>query len=118
MPGNTSLASMKVCCSCGADLSGQPRMKDSQKRYWCVPCGEADQRKKQITASHLPCVGCRKPFPKAKLHKHGEYFYCKACLKKRTAAETAAATHAASGHARGIASSSSSSAAATAGNSD
>ena len=92
MPSNSSTIgpAVKACCQCGTDLSGQPRMKDSQQRYWCVPCGEADQRKKQMTATHLPCVGCRKQFPKAKLNKHGEHFFCKPCLKKRTAAEASA----------------------------
>jgi hypothetical protein len=66
-------------------------MKDSQGRYWCVPCGQADQRRKAITATTANCAGCHKPFPKGKLDKHGEHFFCKACLKKRTKAPSAVA---------------------------
>ena len=29
---------LKVCCMCGADVSGQPRTKDSQGLYYCGPC--------------------------------------------------------------------------------
>jgi hypothetical protein len=84
MSNDTSIATagLKVCCACGADVNGQPRMKDSKGRYWCVPCGEADQRKKQITSTTAPCHACHKPFPKAKLDPHHGAWYCKACLKK------------------------------------
>jgi hypothetical protein len=79
-------AGLKVCCACGADVNGQPRMKDSKGRYWCLPCGEADQRKKQITSTHAPCAGCHKSFPKGKLDPHNGAFFCKTCLKKAKAA--------------------------------
>ena len=84
MSNDTSIATagLKVCCACGADVNGQARMKDSKGRYWCVPCGEEDQRKKQITSTTAPCHGCHKPFPKSKLDPHAGAWYCKACLKK------------------------------------
>jgi hypothetical protein len=84
MSNDTSIATagLKVCCACGADVNGQPRMKDSKGRYWCVPCGEADQRKKQITSTTAPCAGCHKPFPKSKLEPHASAWFCKSCLKK------------------------------------
>lgn len=84
MSDDTSIATagLKVCCACGTDVNGQPRMKDSKGRYWCVPCGEADQRKKQITSTTAPCHGCHKPFPKGKLDPHAGAWYCKTCLKK------------------------------------
>lgn len=91
MPSDTAIAT-KTCCACGADVTGQPRMKDSQSRYWCMPCGEADQRRKQITATHATCAGCRQNFPKGKLDKDGEYFFCKGCLKKRSRAASVAAS--------------------------
>jgi hypothetical protein len=75
---------MKSCCACGADVAGQPRMKDSQGRYWCVACGEADQKKKAIASPTAPCAGCHQAFAKGKLEKLGEHFFCKACLKKRS----------------------------------
>ena len=94
MSNDTSIATagLKVCCACGADVNGQVRMKDSKGRYWCVPCGEADQRKKQITSTTAPCHGCHKPFPKSKLDPHAGTWYCKTCLKR---VKSGKATHAA-----------------------
>ena len=80
----TETATIKSCCACGVSVSGQARMKDSQGKYWCIACGEADQRRKHITATSAPCAACRKSFPKGKLDKDGEWFFCKPCLKKRT----------------------------------
>jgi hypothetical protein len=59
-------------------------MKDSHGRYWCLPCGEADQRRQAMASPTANCAGCHKPFPKGKLDKHGEHWFCKACWKKRT----------------------------------
>ena len=89
MSSDTSIATagIKACCACGTDVAGQPRMKDSHGRYWCMPCGEADQRRKAITSTTAHCAGCHKEFSKGKLDKHGEHWFCKACLKKRTKAE-------------------------------
>jgi hypothetical protein len=67
-------------------------MKDSQSRYWCMPCGEADQRRKQLTSTHGLCAGCKQQFPKGKLDKHGDYFFCKGCLKKRSRTGATAAS--------------------------
>jgi hypothetical protein len=83
MTSDTSTVA-KECCACGVSVSGQARMKDSHGKYWCVPCGQADQRRKQVSATHANCASCRKPFPKGKLDKDGEWFFCKPCLKKRT----------------------------------
>jgi hypothetical protein len=93
MPGDTSIASagIKACCACGTDVAGQARMKDSQGRYWCMPCGQADERRKLAAATHLNCAACHKLFPKGKLDKDGDHWFCKACLKKRT--RVAAAHH-------------------------
>ena len=91
MPGDTSIATtgIKACCACGADVANQPRMKDSHGRYWCMPCGQADERRKLSAATHLNCAACHKLFPKGKLDKDGTHWFCKACLKKRTHAATA-----------------------------
>jgi hypothetical protein len=90
---SVATAGLKVCCACGADVNGQARMKDSKGRYWCVPCGEADQRKKQITSTTAPCHGCHKTFPKGKLDPHAGAFYCKACLKKFKSGKGVPAVH-------------------------
>ena len=89
MSSSDTSTAMKSCCACGVDVTGQPRMKDSQSRYWCMPCGQADQKRKMAASTHLACAGCRKLLPKGKLDKHGEYFYCKPCLKQRTKAAAA-----------------------------
>jgi hypothetical protein len=59
-----------------------------------MPCGQADVRRKQMTATHLNCAACHKLFPKGKLDKDGDHFFCKACLKKRSRTGAAAASHA------------------------
>jgi hypothetical protein len=84
MSSDTSVNAIKVCCACGADVTGRARMKDSQSRYWCIECGEADKRRKALSGVTDMCVGCRKPFPKTKLKKHGDYHYCPTCLANRT----------------------------------
>jgi hypothetical protein len=66
-------------------------MKDSQGRYWCMPCGQADERRKLAAATHLNCAGCHKLFSKGKLDKDGDHWFCKACLKKRSRVAAAAA---------------------------
>lgn len=102
MPTDTSVAT-KTCCACGADVTGQARMKDSQSRYWCMPCGEADQRRKQLTSTHSLCAGCKQSFPKGKLDKQGDYFFCKGCLKKRSrVTSTSSSGHATVAGAPGI----------------
>lgn len=35
----------KVCCACGINVSGQPRTKDEQGRYYCNPCWTARDNK-------------------------------------------------------------------------
>ena len=47
----TSSAAVKRCVACGRDVAGTKRMKDSQGRYWCVDCGEADLKKKAKTSA-------------------------------------------------------------------
>jgi predicted RNA-binding Zn-ribbon protein involved in translation (DUF1610 family) len=47
----TPSAAVKRCVACGRDVAGTKRMKDSQGRYWCVDCGEADLKKKTKVAS-------------------------------------------------------------------
>ena len=89
MSSSDTSTAVKSCCACGADVTGLPRMKDSHGKYWCMTCGQADQKRKLTAATHLPCAGCRKPFPKGKLDKHGDHFFCKPCLKKRTKVATA-----------------------------
>jgi hypothetical protein len=94
MSSDSSVASaaFKACCKCGIDVAGMPRMKDSHGKYWCMPCGQADERRKQTVATHLNCAGCRKLLPKGKLDKDGDHVFCKACLKKRSRVSAAASS--------------------------
>src|SRR5215210_5208858 len=51
----------KLCCICGADVAGQPRMKDKTGAYFCIPCGQADTKKKHAVGT--PCKDCGDKFP-------------------------------------------------------
>lgn len=73
----------KVCCQCGKNLSGQQRMKDSEGKYWCIPCGEADRSKRRLMATRTVCGGCGDNFAEHELTELGSVVYCKKCLKKR-----------------------------------
>jgi hypothetical protein len=78
-----STAEGKTCVSCGKDVSGQKRMKDSKGQYWCIDCGKADQAKKQSAGSTASlCSGCNESFPAAMLTRWGKKQYCTPCLKK------------------------------------
>ncbi|MCC6423665.1 MAG: hypothetical protein IT447_09335 [Phycisphaerales bacterium] len=85
----------KVCCVCGENVSGKPRMKDHSGRYWCYECGMADQQKKHnqtlsgttIQGVHeLACPDCGKMFALAKLQIHEDVQLCEPCVTKRKAA--------------------------------
>ena len=78
-----SAVAQKVCCTCGKIVSGRKRMRDSEGKYWCIPCGKADQEKKQkLIAGVIACSGCYKPFPVKKLKEYGSSTYCPACYRK------------------------------------
>ena len=80
---DASAVAQKVCCACGKIVSGRKRMRDSEGRYWCIPCGKADEEKKQkAIAGVASCGGCFKPFPLKKLKEYGEASYCPACYRK------------------------------------
>jgi hypothetical protein len=71
----------KSCVSCGKNLNGQKRMKDSQGRYWCMECGAEDQRKKLIAGSGgaNACSACGQTFPGHLLSKWGSRQLCPGC---------------------------------------
>ena len=41
----------KTCVSCGKNVDGQKRMKDSAGKYWCYDCGLHDEQRKRGDAS-------------------------------------------------------------------
>lgn len=81
----------KMCTACSADVTGKPRMKDSHGKYWCIPCGEEDRRKKgkgdNVGAG---CPICKKMVPAVTLMKLNGRFVCPHCFKSQASKATAA----------------------------
>lgn len=71
----------KVCTACGKDLVGQPRVKDKQGRYFCLPCDEVEQDK--LHGGRAPCAECKRFFRRDKLQQHGTDLVCRDCAKLR-----------------------------------
>ena len=86
MPSTTT-AGAKICCRCGADVSGKKRLKDHDGRYWCPDCSNSDERRKKLVASGI-CSGCGEAFHGPELTVIGDNTYCKPCLKVRARKET------------------------------
>lgn len=85
----------KICCVCGENVAGKPRMKDHTGRYWCYECGMADQQKKHSstlsgttvhTAHELACPDCGQMFHLSKLQPYDGLQLCETCINKRKAA--------------------------------
>jgi hypothetical protein len=72
-------AQLKTCCSCGMDLSGRTRYKDSHGRYWCPNCNQKDEMKKQPAT----CPDCSGQFTRADLIEFMGTPVCSACWEKR-----------------------------------
>src|SRR5207302_6292444 len=81
VPTSTT-AGAKICCECGADVTHARRMKDHQGRYWCVPCGEADQKRQRRDANGI-CFGCGESFVGIQLFEIAHQRFCGRCLKLR-----------------------------------
>jgi hypothetical protein len=79
---STASSTSKVCVQCGRDVTGAQRMRDSQGKYWCIACGEADQRKRKGSEG-VVCAGCSKTFPPAAMTAVNLLPYCTKCVKKR-----------------------------------
>ncbi len=43
----------KLCCKCGRDVTTAKRMKDREGKYWCLPCGTADQKQKSVAVGGI-----------------------------------------------------------------
>ena len=57
-------------------------MRDSQGKYWCIACGEADKRKKK-PAEGVVCAGCSKTFAPSEMTTVNLLPYCVKCGKRR-----------------------------------
>ena len=81
MSANAS-AVLKVCCSCGKDVSHAQRMKDSHGKYWCVPCGDKDRKQHKYDVGGI-CNGCGESFTRAQLMDIAGQHLCPACRKRK-----------------------------------
>jgi predicted RNA-binding Zn-ribbon protein involved in translation (DUF1610 family) len=79
---STATSTSKVCVQCGRDVTGAQRMRDSQGKYWCIACGEADQRKKKHSEGAV-CAGCSKTFAPSEMTAINLLPYCAKCAKRR-----------------------------------
>jgi hypothetical protein len=94
----------KICCVCGENVAGKPRMKDKEGRYWCYECGMADtQRKRQLESAAagrpasdssvaarvetVPCPDCQQQFTPPDLVEFEGKFLCPGCIQKRKLAK-------------------------------
>lgn len=98
----------KICCVCGENVVGKPRMKDHTGRYWCYECGMADQQKKHNStlagttvqvAQELACPDCGKSIPTSKLVSHDGIQLCEPCVLKRKASAKREVVRIAAAHA-------------------
>jgi len=78
----STVAGAKYCCKCGSDVSATKRMKDSGGRYWCLPCGQTDQKKKAASTG-VSCASCGEQFPMSQLTQSGGAQYCAKCMKSQ-----------------------------------
>lgn len=81
-PSMATATGTKLCTKCGKDVTQDKRMKDSHGRYWCLVCGEQDQRDKQ---DRVACADCRSKQLTSEMVKVGDEWVCRACSEARTA---------------------------------
>jgi formylmethanofuran dehydrogenase subunit E len=79
---STQTSVSKTCCKCGKDVAGQPREKDHEGRYWCVPCSKADKLHQLHIESGI-CEGCGESPGKAALMLIGGQSLCAACRRRK-----------------------------------
>lgn len=72
----------KICHKCGKDVASQPREKDAERRYWCVPCAEADRLHRLYTESGI-CEGCGESPGQAALLLIAGQNLCAACRRRK-----------------------------------
>lgn len=80
------MASEKICCTCGKDVSNLKRMKDSSTgRYWCYDCGVRQPGAKQQSIS---CPICRKPMSAHSMYRVNDQYICHDCHESRVAGKS------------------------------
>lgn len=72
----------KICHRCGRDVAGQPREKDAEGRYFCLPCGEAERTQQMYRESGI-CEGCGESPGQAALVLLAGQNLCPACRRRK-----------------------------------
>src|SRR5665213_4537563 len=72
----------KICKSCGADVNGQMRVKDTDGTYWCGPCSEANLHAQRHADAGL-CESCGESFSTAQLMRVDGKSQCARCRKRK-----------------------------------
>ena len=80
MSGHTTVS--KICHKCGKNVAGQPREKDHEGRYWCIPCSKEDKLHRLHMDSGI-CEGCGESPGKAALVLIGGQSLCAACRRRK-----------------------------------
>jgi DNA-directed RNA polymerase subunit RPC12/RpoP len=75
---STTTIGIKRCIKCGADVTGQQRMKNAKGEYWCMDCGAKEEAAKSANLVN-PCPSCHKPVHAAHLVRHEGHYVCEAC---------------------------------------
>jgi formylmethanofuran dehydrogenase subunit E len=70
----------KFCFKCGVEVSGGPRVKDETGRYFCVPCGQAEETQRLHVKGGI-CEGCGESYSKSQLMIIGGQQLCPRCRK-------------------------------------
>ena len=72
----------KICFKCGVEVTGKPRIKDEEGRYYCVPCGQAEEMQRMHVKAGI-CEGCGESFSKSQLMLIGGKQLCTRCRKSK-----------------------------------
>jgi hypothetical protein len=81
----TPVASQKICVSCGADVAGKKRFKDSAGQYWCYDCGVKDSMQRHPEVG-TECPDCHARFAPSDMMEYEGTQYCKPCGEKHVVA--------------------------------
>jgi formylmethanofuran dehydrogenase subunit E len=72
----------KFCTKCGKEVTGAPRIKDEQGRYYCVPCGQEEEMQRMHIKAGI-CEGCGESYSKSQLMLIAGKLLCPRCRKSK-----------------------------------
>lgn len=72
----------KFCFKCGKEVSGGPRVKDEEGRYYCVPCAQELEMQRMHVQGGI-CEGCGESFSKSQLMLIAGKQLCPRCRKTK-----------------------------------